>query len=237
MGPVRCPPQHSPIMRGARSGRRRRFVLLGLWPISVSIIDITDRAFAHECTRQNHRANEPGLAIGGGLRENRMRSGLEPGAARAVRGRLTRGIDADSAFDQATDARTLMRMQERAATGRESDAVAAQQQIAVRHGVERGGQLLAACDALRFRPLRPRFRRGTRQFEAPTCRAVLARLDCRPALAVPGLAIGQCAPLDDDRSVHDKNHTGARRGKAERRTARNHIFEQGQCRLHSVFGE
>src|SRR5439155_719408 len=78
--------------------------------------------------RQEHPADEAAGAIGG-LREHGLGAALVPRAAGAVRDRTARRVDADAAFEQATDARPLMGVPVGAAAGRKGDAVAAQEQF------------------------------------------------------------------------------------------------------------
>ena len=60
---------------------------LRLGPRLVVGIEIFDRAFAEKRARQDHHADEAGRTIVRGLRKDRIRSGLIPGAAGAVAGR------------------------------------------------------------------------------------------------------------------------------------------------------
>src|SRR5205814_10656200 len=91
----------------------------------VLVFDELKRAFAQERTRQNHCADEAAWPVGGSLRKHRIGSALVPGRARAVARRMALRIDADAAFDQATDARALVPMQIGAAAGRKRHTVAA----------------------------------------------------------------------------------------------------------------
>src|SRR5882762_10489630 len=101
---------------------REPLVGLRLGPLLVLRIEIFDRALAQERARQDHHADEPGGTIARPLRENRVGSGFMPGAARAVAGRGPVGVDPNTAFEQATNAGTLMPMQKGAAARRKRHA-------------------------------------------------------------------------------------------------------------------
>src|SRR5262249_56750662 len=93
------------------------------------------------------------------------------------------GVDADAALDEAADARPLMAVRMGAATGRERDAVAAQEKLARRQGVERRGQLLPRGHAGRSAS-------GRRsKVEAPAGRARRGGVNRRRAFAGPGLSV------------------------------------------------
>src|SRR5580704_7665528 len=93
-----------------RSGRQRHisenFILLRFRLGLVFLVEILDRAFAQTGERQHHHADEARRPVGG-LREDAVRAGLVPGAARAIGMRVAAGVDADAAFEQTPDARPL----------------------------------------------------------------------------------------------------------------------------------
>src|SRR5262249_17026712 len=131
-------------MRSLRRPFDRRIgenlVLLHPRFVLVLLVDVLDRAFADQAARQNHDPDEPARPVGGGLREDRLGPALVPGAARPVGGRAAVGIDADAALDQAADARPLVAVPVGAAAWRKADAVAAQQELALRPGGRAGGR-------------------------------------------------------------------------------------------------
>src|SRR5204863_35233 len=116
-------------------------VLLRARLVPVRLAEILDRALAEKRARQRHHAYEAARTIRRGLREHRIRPALEPGAARSVARRVALGIDADAALDEAADSWTLMTMQIGTAARRKGNAVAAQQEITLRQGLEHGRKL------------------------------------------------------------------------------------------------
>src|SRR6185312_16567954 len=96
-------------------------VLLRLRLRLVVLVDVLDRAFALQFTRQDHDADEARRSVGC-LREHRVGPALVPGAAGPVARRAAVRIDADAALDQAADAGALVAVQIGAAARREADA-------------------------------------------------------------------------------------------------------------------
>src|ERR1700722_15916108 len=94
------------------------FVLLRFRLGLVFLVEILDRAFAQISERQHHDADKARRPVGG-LGEHAVRAGLVPGAAGTIRMRMAAGVDADTAFEQTPDARSLMPVQISAAAGRE----------------------------------------------------------------------------------------------------------------------
>src|SRR5665213_1632984 len=98
------------------------------------------------------------------------------------------GVDADAAFEEAADARTLMPMQIGAAAWRERHTVAAQDERALWQGLQPRCELFVGNDPAS---------RGSAagfaddKFEAPHRRAVAAGLHGNRAFAVKGLTILQ----------------------------------------------
>ena len=118
------------------------------------------------------------------------------------------GVDADAAFEQAADARPLMPVHIGAAARRERDAVAAQQQLALRQG---------------FKPRRKFFARRRRPACGHAAAARRATSSQRHSVAPPAAGLHralspfqaspslQRAIRDRHRAVHDKNHARQRR--------------------------
>src|SRR5271165_4968967 len=117
------------------------FVLLHTGPCLVLFIDILERGFSQQFPRQNHHANESAWSAGAGLRENSIRAALVPRSAGTVGRRGALCVDANAAFDQATNPGPPMPMQKGTAAGGKADAVTAQEQLPIR-------QCLKLCSEL-----------------------------------------------------------------------------------------
>src|SRR4029078_5708957 len=181
------------------------FVLLGLRLRLVLFVDILDRAFAHELARQDHHAYEATGFVRRGLCKHRVRPGFIPGAARAERGRTLVRVDADAALDQAADSRPLMAMLVSTAAGRESDAVAAHQQLAFRQRLEKGSEFFVRGHAGRVRGGATLV--AARKLPAPAGDATRARLHRDSGFALPGLTLIEHRAGDLGRAMHDENES------------------------------
>src|SRR5262249_1527836 len=126
-------------LRRAKPDRRigKYLVLLRARLRFVFLIDQLQGAFAQQVPWQDHDADETARTVGGGLREYRVGPAFIPGTAGAMTRRTAIGVDPDTAFYEAADARPLVTMQERAAARRKRDAVATQQQFGFRQRLKR----------------------------------------------------------------------------------------------------
>src|SRR5712671_2416701 len=222
---------HRRLQRPKRNRRiHKNLVLLRAWPGLVVLVDQLQRTLAPQVPRQDHHADETAWTIGGSLGEDRVRAALVPGAAGAVAGRMPFGVDADAALDQAADARPLMAMQERAATGRECHAVAAQQQLALRHGLKRCRKFLLRPDI--FTNERGAAGAGRFKLKPPAGDALCAGLDQCFVFAVPGLAVADRFALDRHRTMHNENHARSRRQGDFGGATWQHIFVKAENWKH-----
>src|SRR5712671_641471 len=222
---------HRRLQRPKRNRRiHKNLVLLRAWPGVVVLVDQLQRTLAPQVPRQDHHADETAWTIGGSLGEDRVRAALVPGAAGAVAGRMPFGVDADAALDQAADARPLMAMQERAATGRECHAVAAQQQLALRHGLKRCRKFLLRPDI--FTNECGAAGAGRCKLKPPAGDAMYARLDQCFVFAVPSLAVADHFALDRHRTMHNENHARSRRQGDFGGATWQHIFVKAENWKH-----
>ena len=229
---TRAAPTATTVVTPRKPDRCVREALVGLrlGPRLVVGTEIFDRAFAQKRARQDHHADEAGGAVARALREHRLRSAFVPGAARAVAGRGSMGVDPNAALEQAADAGPLMPVQEGAAAGRKRHAVAAQQQIACRQRLGTGRELWSRAH--------PASRHGTvgricgRELEAPAGDATAARCHGRRPLPVPGLAVARGGTRDRGRAVHDEDQPRQRRQRGGRGRVGENIFVEPQDRRH-----
>src|SRR5207302_1344859 len=120
-----------------------------------------------------------------------------PCAAGAIGRRRAMRVDANAAFEQASDARSLMPVQMSTAAGGKGDAVAAQEELAIRQCSKGHGQLLPRAHARqRIRQVAMRVGRSWRELPSPNARAPVAGKERERAFAVPRLAVAQAAPGD-----------------------------------------
>src|SRR5437588_7340177 len=159
----------------------------------VGFVDIHNRAFSDQMTRQDHNANETARTVGRRLREDRIRPGLVPRIAWAIVRRAPLRIDPNGAFDEAADAGALVAVQIGAAARRERHAVAAPNELAFGECGKRRCKLAARSGGGADQRAVARISR--RKLEPPAGRAAAAGLDHGLALAVPHFPFGEVAAL------------------------------------------
>src|SRR5208282_6000221 len=132
-------------------------------------------------------------------------------------------VDAEAAFEEATDARSLMPMQIGAAARREGDAVAAKKKRAPRGRLEPRRELFAGSDAAPCGGGAAGVARH--QLPAPQRCAAAASLERDRTLAAQRLLVPQRAVSGGYRSMHDEDHPWQRRQR-HLTVARHHVFEE-----------
>ena len=114
--------------------------LLQLREIVVGGVDVADRALARPLGGEDHDADERRRLVPRGLRQHRVGAGLEPRAARPVRGRVALGVDVDLAMEQEANPRPGMRVPVRDAARRKVDPVAAHDPLGERVELDPAGE-------------------------------------------------------------------------------------------------